>query len=187
MMGTFAMSLESNRLRAKLILFLYCSSCAGAPPRRRTPLELRYRLKTGDRFVYREVFDRQGKSPDTSFHSRTILSNQVMVMGSANGSSLVGIQRNRRSADLLEFRDHGKDVLALQKPAFELRVAARPARLRRLQCILCRWTRAASSASPSRSTQQVALPHQRDHAPADCAHAGRVRMELRHLWTSDEA
>ena len=49
-------------------------------------------------------------------------------MASANGSSLVGIQRNRRSADLLEFRDHGKDVLALQKPAFELRVAARPAR-----------------------------------------------------------
>ena len=92
------------------------------------PAELRYRLNTGDRLVYREVFDREGKSPDTSFHSRIVLSNQVMVMASANGSSLVAVQRNRQSADLLEFRDHGKDVLVEQKPAFNKRVATRPAR-----------------------------------------------------------
>ncbi len=78
--------------------------------------------------VYREVFDKQGTSPDTSFHSRITLSSEIVVLDSAAGSSLVGIQRNRQSADLLEFRDHGKDVLAVQKPAYDQRIAARPAR-----------------------------------------------------------
>jgi pimeloyl-ACP methyl ester carboxylesterase len=128
MIGTFAMSLEPNCLRAMLTCFLCLVVLYGGASAQTSPIELRYHLKAGDRLVYREVFDREGKSPDVSFHSRTTLSNQVMVMASASGSSLVGIQRNRQSADLLEFRDHGKDVLALQKPAFEQRVAARPAR-----------------------------------------------------------
>jgi pimeloyl-ACP methyl ester carboxylesterase len=128
MMGTFVMSLEPNCLRAMLTFFLYLALLCGPAHAQTSPIELRYHLKTGDRFVYREVFDREGKSADISFHSRTTLSNQMMVMASANGSFLVGIQRNRQSADLLEFRDHGKDVLALQKPAFEQRMAARPAR-----------------------------------------------------------
>jgi pimeloyl-ACP methyl ester carboxylesterase len=129
MMGTFTMSLQSNLRWTKLALLLCLIILCGSASAQTAPIELRYHFKSGDRLVYREVFDREGKSPDTSFHSRTTLSNEVMVMASANGSSLVGIQRNRQSANLLEFRDHGKDVLALQKPAFEQRVAARPARL----------------------------------------------------------
>jgi dienelactone hydrolase len=105
------------------LVFLGVYACAQT-----APIEFRYRLNVGDRLTYREVFDKEGKSPDTAFHSRWVFSNDVVVINSANGSSLVGIQRNRQSADLLEYLDHGRDVLAAQKPAFEQRVAARPAR-----------------------------------------------------------
>jgi dienelactone hydrolase len=125
---TDAMNSAHNLLRRPQMwlvsIFVLCAYASAQT----SPIELRYHLKSGDRLVYREVFDREGKSPDTSFHSRIVLFNQVMVMAASNGSSLVGIQRNRQSADLLEFRDHGKDVLAEQKPAFEKRIAARPAR-----------------------------------------------------------
>jgi pimeloyl-ACP methyl ester carboxylesterase len=92
------------------------------------PVQLLYRLSAGDRLVYKEVFDREGKSADVSFHSRMALSSQVVVLDAAAGSSLAGVQRNRLSADLLEYRDHGKDTLELQKPGFVQRLAARPVR-----------------------------------------------------------
>ena len=128
MMGTFAMSLESNCLRAMLTFFLYLVVLCGRASAQTSPIELQYHLKTGDRLVYREVFDKQGTSQNSSFHSQMVFSSEVVVLASANGRSLVGIQRNRRSADLLDFRDRGRDVLMLQKPAFEQRVAGRPAR-----------------------------------------------------------
>jgi polyhydroxybutyrate depolymerase len=92
------------------------------------PLQLRYRLSVGDRLVYKEVFDREGKSADISFHARTTLSTQVVVLDAAAGSALAGVQRNRLSAELLEYRDHEKDTRELQKPAFVQRLAARPIR-----------------------------------------------------------
>ena len=90
--------------------------------------ELRYHLNGGDRLAYREVFDREGKSPDISFHSRMTLSSQVVVLDAAAGSVLAGVQRNRLSADLLEYRDHGKDTLELQKPGYVQRLAMRAIR-----------------------------------------------------------
>jgi pimeloyl-ACP methyl ester carboxylesterase len=87
---------------------------------------MRYKLATGDRLVYREVFEKQGTSSDTTFQMRMVLSNQVVVLDAANGRSFIGVQRNRQSADLLDYRDHGKNTLGLQKPGFEQRMAARP-------------------------------------------------------------
>jgi pimeloyl-ACP methyl ester carboxylesterase len=92
------------------------------------PVELRYHLNVGDRLVYRVTFDKQGTSPDTSFHSRMAFSSQLVVLDAAAGSVLAGVQRNRLSADLLEYRDHGKDTLELQKPGYVQRLAARPVR-----------------------------------------------------------
>ena len=92
------------------------------------PVELRYHLNAGDRLVYRETFDKQGTSPDTSFHSRMTFSSQMVVLDAAAGSVLAGVQRNRRSAELLEYRDHGKDTLELQKPGYVQRLATRPVR-----------------------------------------------------------
>jgi len=99
-----------------------------APATAQAPVELRYRLSPGDRLVYKEVFEKEGKSATTTFHSRTELSNQVMALDSVAGSALVGVQRNRLSAELLEFHENGRDTLARQKPAFLQRLATRPVR-----------------------------------------------------------
>lgn len=92
------------------------------------PLELRYKLAVGDRLVYREVFDREGKSPDTTFHAQVVLNNQMVVVNEAAGSALLGIQRNRQSAELLESHDHGKDTLAQQQRDFAQMMSRRPTR-----------------------------------------------------------
>ena len=87
---------------------------------------MRYKLSTGDRLVYSEFFEKEGTSPDAHFKAQMVLSNQVVVLDAAAGKSLIGIQRNRQSAELLESRERGKNTLALQKPGFEQRMAARP-------------------------------------------------------------
>jgi len=92
------------------------------------PVELRYKLAAGDRMVYREVFDREGKSPDSTFHAQIVLTNQLVVVDEAVGRFLVGAQRNRQSAELLESHERGKDTLAQQKPDFEQTMAKRPVR-----------------------------------------------------------
>ena len=109
-------------------------------------------------------------------------------MDSANGSSLVGIQRNRQSADLLEFRDHGKDVLALQKPAFELARGCPSRSFCRLQCLLCRGTRRCFLCKSFAKHAARLLYRINEIMPLPVApmQVG-LRMELRHLWTSDEA
>ena len=90
------------------------------------PIELRYKLAQGDRLVYSEVFEKEGTSPDAFFKAQMVLSNQVVVLEAVAGKSLVGIQRNRQSAELVESREHGKNTVGLQKPGFEQRMAARP-------------------------------------------------------------
>ena len=90
------------------------------------PVEMRYKLNAGDRLVYREVFDREGKSPDTTFHAHVVFSNQLLVVDEAAGQTLVGVQRNRQSAELLEYHEHGKDTLAQQTLQFEQTMAKRP-------------------------------------------------------------
>jgi len=93
-----------------------------------TPVEMRYKLGAGDRLVYREVFDREGKSPDSTFHAQVVFTNQLVVVDEAAGRSLVGVQRNRESAELLEYHERGTDTLAQQKPGFEQTMAKRPVR-----------------------------------------------------------
>lgn len=105
-------------------LLLLCAIAATA----QSPIELRYHLKAGDRLVYRETFDREGKSDEVNYRSRTVLSNHVMVLDSASGSVLVGMQRTRLSAELLEYHEHGKDILAVQKPSYIQRLATLPIR-----------------------------------------------------------
>src|SRR5664279_2544849 len=80
-----------------------------------TPLELRHKLHTGDRLMYREVFDKEGKSPEVIFHYHVLLANQLVVVDDAGGRPLVGVQRNRQWAEMTEYREHGKDTLAQQK------------------------------------------------------------------------
>ena len=86
---------------------------------------LRYKLHAGDHLIYREVFEREGKSPDQTFRTRAVFQNDIVVLDEAGGTVLIGIQRNRQSAELLEFREHGKDKLAQETAAFNQRMAKR--------------------------------------------------------------
>jgi pimeloyl-ACP methyl ester carboxylesterase len=109
-------------------IWLFLTFMAACGFAQNSPLELRYKLGAGDRLVYREVFDREGRSPDTTFHAQVVLANQVVVIDEASGSSLVGVQRNRQSAELLEYHERGKDALASQKRDFDQATAKHPAR-----------------------------------------------------------
>jgi Phospholipase/Carboxylesterase len=86
---------------------------------------LRYKLHAGDHLIYREVFEREGKSSDQTFRTRAVFSNDVVVLGEAGGAVLVGIQRNRQSAEMLEFLEHGKNRLAQETAKFNARLAKR--------------------------------------------------------------
>ena len=90
------------------------------------PSELRYKLTPGDRLAYREIFDREAKSPERGFRTHAVLINQLVVIDSSGRQSLVGMQRNRQSAEMLESHERGKDTLAEQKAIYDHAVAQRP-------------------------------------------------------------
>ena len=108
--------------RLFLLLSLLASAFAQTPS-----VELRYKLNPGDRLVYRETFDREVQSPDETFHVQVVFSNQVVVPDAVRGHALVGTQRNRQSAEMLDYHEHGADTIAKQRPAFEQLMAKRPA------------------------------------------------------------
>jgi len=85
-----------------------------------------YKLHTGDHLVYREVFEREGKSSEQSFRTRAVFQNHVVVLDEAAGTVLMGVQRNRQSAELLEYHEHGKDKLFQETSKFAERTARRP-------------------------------------------------------------
>src|SRR5271169_2427593 len=118
----------SSRLFRPSSVLLLVLLAAGSGYSQTAPIELRYKLAAGDRLVYREVFDREGKSPDATFHEQVVLTNQLVVVDEAAGRLLVGVQRDRQSAELLESHERGRDTLAQQKPGFEQTMAKRPVR-----------------------------------------------------------
>jgi pimeloyl-ACP methyl ester carboxylesterase len=105
-----------------LLLASLCSSAqdAAAP--------LHYALHAGDHLTYREVLESEGQSSDQSFRTRVTFLNHLVVLDEAGGTALIGIQRNRQSAELLEYREHGKDKLAQESAKFAERNSKRPAR-----------------------------------------------------------
>ena len=115
-------------LRWFVLLLVACLAAECASTQAQT-VELRYKFAPGDRLVYREVFEKEATSPDSSFKARLVLLNQVLVLDQAAGNAVVGIQRNRQSGELLESREKGKNSLDSQRPGFEKRLAARPAHL----------------------------------------------------------
>ena len=118
---------KTNAFRLRVVALLILSS-ALAGFTQSPPFEMRYKLSAGDRLVYHEVFDKEGTSSDRTFHVELVFTNQLVVVDEAAGQSLVGVQRNRESAELLDYHEHGKDTLAQQKPGFEQTLAKRPAR-----------------------------------------------------------
>jgi dienelactone hydrolase len=86
----------------------------------------RYDLRAGDRLVYRQRVERTVESPRVRFSTRAQWTNQVLVIAERAGGYRVGFQRNRVKAELLEYRQEGRDSLVRERPAFEERMAKRP-------------------------------------------------------------
>lgn len=92
---------------------------ADAPP-------WRYDLRPGDHLIYRYSLERQTSGKDFHVLTKATFTTHVLVLGEQNGHLSLGFQRNRESAQLLEYREKGKDTLARQMPDFERRMAKRP-------------------------------------------------------------
>ncbi len=120
--------LDTPRSLRQHFVALFVLLAAGPAFPQSPPVEMRYKFHAGDRLVYREVFEREGKSQEVNFRTRAVFSNQLVVLDEAAGASLVGVQRNRQSAELLEYREHGKDKLAEQAPQFQQRLEKRTPR-----------------------------------------------------------
>ena len=83
-----------------------------------SPLALRYDLRPGDHLVYRQRLERGIRSASIDSRSEAEWENHVLVLAERGGSWRVGIQRNRTRAELLRYREDGRDRLESEQKAF---------------------------------------------------------------------
>jgi pimeloyl-ACP methyl ester carboxylesterase len=95
------------------------------PPSRATPQALRYDLRPGDHLVYRQRLERGLRSASVDSRSEAEWESHVLVLTERGGAFRVGIQRNRTRADLLRYREHGRDRLETERPAYAEALARR--------------------------------------------------------------
>ncbi len=88
-------------------------------------VELRYDLRPGDHLTYHQVFKREFTGAKLSFLTRAAWTNHLLVTGEQNGSLVVGIQRNRTRAQLLSYKEGGRNRLSRQQPIFAQQLARR--------------------------------------------------------------
>src|ERR1700704_3513659 len=91
-------------------------------------LPWRYDLKLGDHLIYRYTFERRVSGGETESLTKATYTSHVLVLAEKDGHLSIGFQRNRESAELVSYREKGKEKLAQQKPDFEQRMAKREAR-----------------------------------------------------------
>jgi pimeloyl-ACP methyl ester carboxylesterase len=111
-------------LRPGLILAATLAFCCLTEAQ--TASSWRYDLRPGDRLVYSYSFHRQTRSEDAESEIEARFHTQVVIVGEHGGIISAGFQRNRESADLLVYREKGKDKLARERPEFEKRMQMRP-------------------------------------------------------------
>lgn len=106
-------------------ILLFASTAAFAqPPANST---WRYRLSAGDHLVYSEQVERHVAGGDTETRTKSTFISHVIVLPDAGGKLSVGFERIRQSAELVAYRDEGKDRLAAETPKFQADVAKIPA------------------------------------------------------------
>ena len=86
------------------------------------PIELRYDLKAGDHLFYRETLRREGKGPDLDFETQAEWTTHVVVTGEERGRRVVGFQRNRVAAEMVRYREKGRDRLEAERARFAARL-----------------------------------------------------------------
>jgi pimeloyl-ACP methyl ester carboxylesterase len=87
-------------------------------------VELKYHLASGDRLVFRERIHREVSSKDLSSISEGEWLTQVLVLAEGN-NFVVGTQRNRTRAEMLQYRISGKDQIAQGRTDFEAALQGR--------------------------------------------------------------
>jgi len=105
-----------------LVATLACCCLTAA----QAPSNWRYDLRPGDRLVYSYSVHRQTRSEDAESETEARFHSQVVIAGEHDGVISAGFQRNREAADLLVYREKGKDRLAHERPDFEQRMQRRP-------------------------------------------------------------
>jgi len=86
----------------------------------------KYDLRPGDHLTYQYTFERAYRGDDGQSRTRAEYTSHIVVLGQHEGGISVGFQRNRASAELLAYREHGRDKLSEEIPKFRERMAKRP-------------------------------------------------------------
>jgi Phospholipase/Carboxylesterase len=107
---------------AVLVVLALASGPSPAGPDART---LRYDLRAGDHLVYRVTLTREVRTPDETLRTRLTFDAHVVATAERDGLVRVGFQRDRASAEVLSYLDHGKDRTADERPRFAERLARR--------------------------------------------------------------
>jgi dienelactone hydrolase len=89
------------------------------------PAVLRYDLRPGDHLVYRQRLERETRSASVDSRSEAEWEGHVLVLAERPGSWRVGIQRNRTRAELVRYREDGRDRLESERMAFAEGLAKR--------------------------------------------------------------
>ncbi len=112
--------MDVRKVALLLGLFLAAGVSAASPPKSR----LRYDLRPGDHLIYRQTLERRIRSSDSGFAtpestSRLSWTNHVLVLGETEAGRVVGFSRNRQSAELLAYRENGRNRLKRERLRFE--------------------------------------------------------------------
>jgi dienelactone hydrolase len=119
-----------SRITAAVFFLLW----AGSPDllAEEPSVELRYDLRPGDHLIYQQSLEREvtgvkERDPDErNFSVRAAWTSHVLVTGESSGNLIVGFQRNRTQAEMLRYREKGRDRLEEQRPEFDRAMADRP-------------------------------------------------------------
>jgi pimeloyl-ACP methyl ester carboxylesterase len=116
------------KLSGPLCCALACIGLIPSPGVAPTVGAWKYDLRQGDHLVYSEQWQREFSGRDSQSKSRAHFTSHVLVVASPPGRVIVGFQRNRDSAELLSYREKGKDKLSHEQPEFQKRTARQPRR-----------------------------------------------------------
>jgi dienelactone hydrolase len=111
----------SRRLLA--VMTLACTMASAAD---QAPEAWKYLFHAGDHLVYAYSLDRETISDNSRIRTHAEFTSHVLILGTNQQRLAVGFQRNRESAELLEFIQNGKNRLAQETPRFRQRMAGRP-------------------------------------------------------------
>jgi hypothetical protein len=107
-------------LMAGIVARLVCLAPA------QTSSSWRYDLRPGDHLTYRYTLQRKTQSDEDQTRTEARFQTHVLVVGANASSMTLGFQRNRESAELIEYRSKGKDRLAKERVDFQKRMQKRP-------------------------------------------------------------